>query len=51
LKSIAKTVFGIDLTEVKVAREKELGKELSSEEEIDLLENEIKKLRSIKTRR
>ena len=45
LKSIAKTMFGIDLTEVKIAKEKELGKELSSDEEIELLENEIKKLR------
>jgi len=45
LKSIAKTMFGIDLTEVKIAKEKELEKELSPDEEIELLENEIKKLR------
>ena len=45
LKSIAKTMFGINLTEVKIEKEKELGKELSSDEEIELLENEIKKLR------
>lgn len=45
LKSIAKTMLGIDLTEVKIAKQKELGKELSSDEEIELLENEIKKLR------
>jgi hypothetical protein len=45
LKSIAKTMFGIDLTEVKIAKEKEVGKELSSDEEIELLENEIKRLR------
>jgi transcriptional regulator with XRE-family HTH domain len=45
LKSIAKTMFGIDLAEVKIAKEKELGKELGSDEEIELLEIEIKKLR------
>jgi len=45
LKSIAKSLLGIDLLEVKVAKEKELGKELSRDEEIELLENEIKKMR------
>jgi hypothetical protein len=45
LKSIAKTMFGIDLTEVKTAKERKLRKELTSDEEIELLENEIKKLR------
>ncbi len=45
LKSIAKTMFGIDLIEVKIAKEKESGKRLDSDEEIELLENEIKKLR------
>jgi len=45
LKSIAKSLLGIDLLEVKVAKEKELGKELSSEETIELFENELKKLR------
>jgi hypothetical protein len=45
LKSIAKTMFGIDLTEVKIAKEKKSGKQLNPDEEIELLEIEIKKLR------
>lgn len=45
LKSIAKSLLGIDLLEVKVAKERELGKELSIDEEIELFENEIKKFR------
>lgn len=45
LKSIAKTMFGIDLIDIKIAREKESGKQLNPDEEIELLENEIKKLR------
>jgi len=45
LKSIAKSLLGIDLLEVKVAKEKELGRELSRDEEIELFENEIKKTR------
>ena len=45
LKSIAKTLLGIDLIEVKIAKEKELGRELNKEEEIQLFEEELKKLR------
>jgi hypothetical protein len=45
LKSMAKTLLGIDLLEVKVARERELGRELSVDEQIELFENELKKLR------
>jgi len=45
LKSIAKTIFGIDLTEVKVAKERELERELTRDEEILLYEEEIKKFR------
>ena len=41
LKSIAKNLLGLDLLEVKVAKEKELNKELSTGEEIKLYENEI----------
>jgi hypothetical protein len=33
------------LVEVKVAKEREVGKELSKEEELELFENELKKLR------
>jgi len=45
LKSIAKSLLGIDLLEVKVAKERELQKELSVDDEIELFENEIKKMR------
>ena len=45
LKSIAKSLFGIDLVEVKIAREKELGRELSKEEEIQLFEEKLRKMR------
>jgi hypothetical protein len=34
LKSIAKNLLGIDLLDVKVAREKELGKDLTPAEEL-----------------
>jgi site-specific recombinase XerC len=45
LKSIAKSLLGIDLLEVKIAKEKELGKELDQNETIQLFEDELKKLR------
>jgi len=45
LKSIAKSLLGIDLLEVKIAKEKEVGRELNPDEEIELFENEIKKMR------
>ncbi|MEM2123399.1 MAG: site-specific integrase [Candidatus Bathyarchaeia archaeon] len=45
LKSIAKSLLGIDLIEVKIAKEKELGRELSKDEELELFEDELKKLR------
>jgi len=45
LKSIAKSLLGIDLLEVKVAKEKEMGRELNRDEEIELFENEMKKMR------
>ena len=45
LKSIAKNLLGIDLLEAKIARERELGKELTPDEEVELFENEIKKMR------
>ena len=47
LKSIAKGMLGIDLMEVKVAKEKETEKELTRDEQIDLFESEIKKMREI----
>ncbi|MEM2904802.1 MAG: site-specific integrase [Candidatus Bathyarchaeia archaeon] len=45
LKSIAKSLLGIDLVEVKVARERERGRELTADEAIELFEAEIKKRR------
>ena len=45
LKSIAKSLLGIDLLEVKVAKENEIERELNRDEEIELFENEIKKRR------
>jgi hypothetical protein len=45
LKSIAKNMLGIDLLEVKVAKEKEIDKRLDLDEEISLFENEIRKMR------
>ena len=45
LKSIAKSLLGIDLLEVKVAKEKKLERKLNRDEEIELFENEIKKMR------
>ncbi|MCK5593095.1 hypothetical protein KAI31_03255, partial [Candidatus Bathyarchaeota archaeon] len=40
-----KSLLGIDLLEVKVAKERELQRELDRDEEIDLFENEIRKMR------
>ena len=45
LKSIAKSLLGIDLLEVKIAKEREVEKELSIDDEIELFENEIKTMR------
>jgi hypothetical protein len=45
LKSIAKSLLGIDLLEVRIAKEKELEKELDTDETIELFEDELKKLR------
>jgi len=45
LKSIAKNLLGIDLLEVKIAKERELEKEFDLDEEIELFENEIRRLR------
>lgn len=45
LKSMAKSLLGIDLLEVKVAKEKKLSRQLSRDEEIELFENEIQKIR------
>jgi hypothetical protein len=45
LKSIAKSLLGIDLLDVKVAKEKELGRELTRDEELQIYEEELKKLR------
>jgi hypothetical protein len=46
LKTVAKAVFGIDLLEVKIAKEREGKKELTQDETIELFEVEIKKKRA-----
>jgi len=45
LKSIAKTMFGIDLLEVKIAKENEENRELTQDETVELFESEMKKTR------
>ncbi len=45
IRSIAKNMFGMDLLEVKVAKEKEENRELTQDETIELFENEMKKVR------
>ena len=35
-------MFGLDLIEVKIAKEKELGRKLNKDEEIQLFEDELK---------
>jgi hypothetical protein len=37
--------FGIDPMRIRIEKQKELGKELNADEEIELIQNEIKKLR------
>jgi site-specific recombinase XerC len=46
LKSMAKSLLGIDLLEAKVAKERELKRELTKDEEVELFESEIKKMRN-----
>ncbi|MEM3765492.1 MAG: site-specific integrase [Candidatus Bathyarchaeia archaeon] len=45
LKSMAKSLLGIDLLDVKVAKERLIGRELTKDEELELYEKELKKLR------
>jgi hypothetical protein len=45
LKSVAKSMFGIDLLDVKIAKENKEKKELNQDETIELFEIEIKKRR------
>ena len=45
LKSIARSLFGVDLIEVKIAKERELGRELNVDDQIVLFEDEIRKIR------
>jgi len=51
LKTMAKSMWGMDITDVKIAAEKELGMPLSRSEEVALYENELKKLRVGETSR
>jgi hypothetical protein len=45
LKSFSKNVLGLDLIEVKTAKEREIGRELSLDEEIELFENAMRRIR------
>jgi hypothetical protein len=45
LKSMAKNLLGIDLLDAKVAKERALGKDLTTAEELEAYESEIRKLR------
>ena len=45
LKSVAKSMFGIDLLDVKIAKENKEKKQLSQDDTVELFELEIKKLR------
>jgi len=45
LKSLIKSLLGIELLDVKIAKEKELGRELIAYETINLFKEELKKLR------
>ena len=49
LKSLAKSLLGIELLDVKIAKERQLGRELTADETIQLFEEELKKLREGKT--
>jgi hypothetical protein len=49
LKSMAKSLLDIDLMEVKIAKEREVQRILSWDEQIELFENEIKKMREIES--
>ena len=46
LKSVAKSMFGVELLDVKIAKENKGRKALSQDDTIELFEVEIKKLRS-----
>ena len=45
LKSMTKNLLGIDLLDAKVAKERALGKDLTTTEELEAYESEIRKLR------
>lgn len=45
LKSLAKNLYGIDVTEIKIAKQKESKRELTQDETIELFEDEIKRRR------
>jgi hypothetical protein len=46
LKSVAKSMFDLDIIEIKVAKERDIGRELNVEEEIAMFENEMRRMRS-----
>jgi hypothetical protein len=49
LKSIAKSLLGIYLLKVKATKEKELGRELSKNEELELFDDVLKRIREGKS--
>ena len=46
IKSIAKSLYGIDSMDIKIAKERETGREISLDEEIVMMEDELKKFRT-----
>jgi hypothetical protein len=48
LKKMAKSLLGIDLLDVKVAKERQIGRGLSKDEELQLYEEELRSLRGRK---
>ncbi|MEE9282680.1 MAG: hypothetical protein V3U49_01240 [Nitrososphaerales archaeon] len=46
IRSIAKSLYGIDSMDIKIAKERESGREISLDEEIVMMENELKKFRT-----
>jgi len=41
---MAKSLLGIDLLDVKVAKERQIGRELNKDEELELYERELREL-------
>jgi len=46
IKTVARTLFGVDIADVKIAHEREVGHEVTRDDEIKLYEEEIKRKRA-----